>query len=182
MFIKKLDLSADVTQVENDLNTILSYTDWGIENQIGLTHRKILKNDIWKDCVGSLYDRETGVDLANEEEFTEMNVNVPGYVKEKLQELSILENCNLGRVRFMRLMPKTGLTVHADTSVRYHLVLKTNPFAYIGHTFNAGNVSALCFHIPADGYFYKVDTTKHHFVYNGGLDPRIHLVVCPILR
>jgi hypothetical protein len=77
----------------------------------------------------------------------------------------------------MRLMPKTGLSVHADSSVRYHFVLKTNPHAYIAHTFQAG---ALCFHIPADDTFYKVDTTKHHFVYNGGHEPRIHLVVCPI--
>jgi hypothetical protein len=40
------------------------------------------------------------------------------------------------------------------------------------------DVSAKCYHIPADGYFYKVDTTKDHFVYNGGWEPRIHLVIC----
>lgn len=182
MFIKKLDLTADIDVVAQDLNTVLTYSDWGLENQIGLSYRKNPKTDVWKDCVGSLYDRESGIDLANEEEFTELNSKTPDYIKFKLEELAALENCSLGRIRFMRLMPKTGLTVHADTSVRYHLVLKTNPFAYVAHTFNAGNVSALCFHIPADGYFYKVDTTKHHFVYNGGLEPRIHLVVCPILQ
>lgn len=180
MFIKKLDLTADVLQVSNDLDQILTLSSWGVENQIGLTYRKEATGDLWKDCVGSLYNRETGLDIANEEEFTEINAHVPPYILSKLNELALVENFKLGRVRFMRLPSKSGLTVHADTSVRYHLVLKTNPHAYIAHTFNSGNIGALCFHIPSDGHFYKVDTTKHHFVYNGGLEPRIHLVICPI--
>ena len=176
MFIKKLELTAASDLICTSLDTVLTMTRWGSENQIGLTYRKNSQNP-WKDCVGSLYDRETGLDVANEQDFTELNPNIPDYVKSKLHELAMLENIQLGRIRFMRLMPKTGLSVHADSSVRYHFVLKTNPHAYIAHTFQAG---ALCFHIPADDAFYKVDTTKHHFVYNGGHEPRIHLVVCPI--
>lgn len=179
MFIKKLELTADGNLIRTGLDNVLTMTQWGNENQIGLTYRKNAQNP-WKDCVGSLYDRETGVDIANEQDFTELNPTMPEYIQSKLKELANLENIQLGRIRFMRLMPKTGLSVHADTSVRYHFVLKTNPHAYIAHTFHAGNVSALCFHIPADDNFYKVDTTKHHFVYNGGQEPRIHLVVCPI--
>jgi hypothetical protein len=176
MFIKKLEITANGDLIRAGLDTVLTMTQWGSENQIGLTYRKNAQN-LWKDCVGSLYDRETGLDVANEQDFTELNPDMPDYVKSKLHELAILENIQLGRIRFMRLMPKTGLSVHADSSVRYHFVLKTNPHAYIAHTFQAG---ALCFHIPADDTFYKVDTTKHHFVYNGGHEPRIHLVVCPI--
>ena len=179
MFIKPLELTADVDLLQANFDQILAMTKWGIENQIGLSYRKGA-TDIWKDCIGSLYDRESGVDIANEHDFTELNANIPEYLKAKLEELAIIENIKLGRIRFMRLMPKSGLTVHADTSVRYHFVLKTNPYAYIAHTFHAGNVSALCFHIPADGNFYKVDTTKPHFVYNGGQEPRVHLVICPI--
>jgi len=179
MFIKKLELTADNQIMSAGLDSILTMTQWGSENQIGLSYRKNAQN-LWKDCIGSLYDRETGIDLANENEFTELNPDIPDYLKSKLEELAIAENIELGRIRFMRLMPKAGLSVHADTSVRYHFVLKTNPHAYIAHTFHAGNVSALCFHIPADGNFYKVDTTKLHFVYNGGQEPRIHLVICPI--
>jgi hypothetical protein len=182
MFIKKLNITADVALVNSDLENILTMTNWGVENQIGLSHRAVPKKDIWKDCVGSLYDYETGLDIANENDFAQLNTNIPSYLKSKLEELASSENIKIGRVRFMRLLPKTGLSVHADTSVRYHFVLKTNPNAYIAHTFHAGNVSALCFHIPSDGQFYKVDTTKHHFVYNGGKEPRIHLVICPIMQ
>jgi hypothetical protein len=180
MFIKKLDIATDIDLMQSSLEEVLTMTQWGVENQIGLSHRKILEKDIWKDCIGSLYDQETGLDIANENDFAQLNTNTPSYLKSKLEELAIAENIKIGRVRFMRLLPKTGLSVHADTSVRYHYVLKTNPHAYVAHTFQAGHVSALCFHIPADGQFYKVDTTKHHFVYNGGKESRIHLVICPI--
>jgi hypothetical protein len=180
MFIKKLNITADIALVQDDLDKILTMTDWGVENQIGLSHRAQPKTDIWKDCVGSLYDRETGVDIANEAEFTELNANIPEYLKSKLLELAREENFSLGRIRLMKLMPKTGLTAHNDSSHRYHLVLNTNPAAYIAQTVGIGEVRAVCFHIPNDGHFYKVDTTKTHFVYNGGLVPRIHLVICPI--
>lgn len=179
-FIEKLNLTADLSLIQKDVDTILTHTNWGEENQIGLTHRPSPVNDVWKDCVGSLYDRTTGIELYDEREFTEVNPLVPDYLKSKLLELAELENFTLGRVRLMQLLPKRGLTVHSDTSVRYHLVLKTNPYSYISHTFSAGNISALCFHLPADSTFYKVDTTRPHFVYNGGQDPRIHLVICPI--
>ncbi len=178
MFIEKLNLTADIGLVKKDLENVLTMSSWGVENQIGLTHRINPKTDPWKDCVGSLYDRETGTDLANESEFTEYNKDAPVYTRQKLEELASLENIKIGRVRFMKLMPKTGLTVHADTSHRYHLVLETNIHSYIAHTL--GKTNAMCFHLPSDNYFYKVDTTKHHFVYNGGYTPRIHLVICPI--
>lgn len=179
MFIKPLELTADVKLMQLNFDEIFAMTKWGVENQIGLSYRKGAA-DIWKDCIGSLYNRETGIDIADERDFTELNSKIPVYLKTKLEELATIENIKLGRIRFMRLMPKAGLTVHTDTSVRYHFVLKTNPNAYIAHTFNAGNISALCFHMPADGNFYKVDTTKPHFVYNGGQEERIHLVICPI--
>jgi hypothetical protein len=78
----------------------------------------------------------------------------------------------------MRLMPKTGLSVHADFECRYHYVLETNKYAYFGEAVNDNELSAKCYNIPADGSFYRVDTTKEHFVYNGGWEPRIHLVIC----
>jgi photosystem II stability/assembly factor-like uncharacterized protein len=91
------------------------------------------------------------------------------------------QNIKLGRVRIMRLMPKRGLTVHRDTSVRYHLVLKTNIDSFFGFRdfLNKDGAVAKCYHMPANGYFYKVDTTKFHFVYNGGKTERIHIVIVP---
>jgi uncharacterized RmlC-like cupin family protein len=80
----------------------------------------------------------------------------------------------------MRLMPKTGLTVHADFETRYHYVIKTNPNAFFGEKIEENEVAAVCYHMPADGHFYHVDTTRPHFVYNGSFEPRIHLVICKV--
>jgi len=178
MFIEKLNLKVDTDQVQSDLAAILNLTDW-TGNQIGLIHRVLPKTDIWKDCIGSLYDREKGIELVTESEFTELNKQIPEYLKNILEQLANIENIKLGRVRFMRLLPNRGLSVHKDTSVRYHLVLETNQYSYIAQGLDQSGIRAVCHHIPADGYFYKVDTTKEHFVYNGGKTDRIHLVICP---
>jgi hypothetical protein len=180
MFIKKINnIEVDLSQIVQDLNWVLTQTEWLPENQIGLVHRLTSKNNLWKDCAGSLYDKERKIELILEEEFTELNADVPNYTKKILQQLAEHENFKLGRVRYMLLEPKRGLTVHYDTSERYHLVIETNPYAYISHTVKTNSVKAMCFHLPKDGYFYCVNTKQEHFVYNGGTEPRIHLVICP---
>lgn len=178
MFIEKLNFNVDLDQMRKDLTRVLNLTDW-TSNQIGLSHRTPPQSDTWKDCVGSLYDRENNVELVSESEFTEINTLTPEYTKHILEQLSDKEHIKLGRVRFMRLLPKTGLSVHKDNSIRYHLVLETNQYAYVAQGLEQLSLRAVCHHIPADGHFYKVDTTKEHFVYNGGKTERIHLVICP---
>jgi hypothetical protein len=181
MFIKRIEnLSVDLTQIKNDLGWVLTQTDWLPENQIGLTHRLKAENNLWKDNVGGLYDKERKVELVSETEFTEFNPDAPSYTRNILYQLADQENFNLGRVRYMLLESKRGLTVHFDTSERYHLVIETNPYAYISHTVKTNSVKAMCYHLPADGHFYQINTRQEHFVYNGGTAPRIHLVICPI--
>ena len=178
MFLEKLNINVDVVQVRNALAHIINLTEWS-DNQIGLSHRNPPQKDVWKDCTGSLYDREKGIELVTEFEFTELNKQIPEYLKHILEQLATIENIKLGRVRFMRLQRHQGLSVHKDTSIRYHLALETNQYSYIAQGLDQSGIRAVCHHIPADGYFYKVDTTKEHFVYNGGKTDRIHLVICP---
>jgi len=181
MFIEKIkNIKVDLGLVTQDLNWVLTQTEWLPENQIGLSHRPGTLNNVWKDSIGSLYDRERKIELVNENSFTELNQLIPEYSKNILTQLAKQENFQLGRVRYMLLESKRGLTVHHDSSVRYHLVIKTNPYAYISHTVNSGSLKAACFHLPADGFFYMVDTRKEHFVFNGGTESRIHMVICPI--
>lgn len=178
MFIQKTNITVDLFKVQESLETILQKTSWSEKNQIGLTHRKGAENK-WHDSTGSLYDRVNNIELIKESEFTEMNSEIPDYLLSILQQLCDSQGIEIGRARFMRLLPNTGLSVHNDTTERYHLVIKTNKHAYIAHTMYAGVMAAACFHMPADATFYKVDTTKQHFVYNGGSEERIHLVISP---
>jgi hypothetical protein len=181
MFIKKIEnFIVDLDQIKKDLSNILAYTQWIPENQIGVTYRINTTEDLWKDSVGSLYDRDRKTEMVSEKEFTEINQNVPEYTRSVLDQLVEHTGCQIGRARYMLLESKKGLTVHYDTSIRYHLVIETNPYAYIAHTVNTSSVQAMCYHLPSDGYFYQVNTRQEHFVYNGGLSPRIHLVICPI--
>lgn len=179
MFVTRLNFTANLEQVQRDLDEILTKTSWAHEQQIGLTYRPGA-TDLWKDSTGSLYDRENNIELHKEEEFSEFNSSTPVYLSSLLNEFCNFQGIKIGRARFMRLLPKTGLTVHADTTERYHLVIYTNPVAYIANTLkNAGTVAAVCYHMPADSNFYKVDTTREHFVYNGGKTERVHLVISP---
>jgi len=184
-FITKTNFSVNLDQVKEDLNSLLSVQTWPeIDfhkklpgNQLGITYRPNAE-DIWLDASGSLYDKNTHQFTGKESDFTEWNEHLSSYTKSIIEQLAEHENTKFGRIRFMRLMPKTGLSVHPDFEQRYHLALETNKYAYFGEHVGSPEISAKCYHIPADGYFYKVDTTREHFVYNGGWEPRIHLVIC----
>lgn len=184
-FISKTNFSCDLSKIKEDLENLLKVYSWPEMNkekllpgnQIGLTHRPDA-SDIWLDASGSLYDKNLQKFVAKEQDFKLWNPNTPSYTRKVLEDLAEHEDTAFGRIRFMRLMPKSGLSVHPDFEMRYHLVIDTNKYSYFGEHVGEDNLAAKCYHIPADGYFYKVDTTREHFVYNGGWEPRIHLVVC----
>jgi hypothetical protein len=172
-FIQKLDYHVDIQRVRDDLDYILNnHCTWEPDRQIGLRHRDLCENP-WKDSVGGLPNKQ------EELLFSQWNADCPEYTKEILLNLAKQENISWGRIRFMLAGPKQGLSMHYDHQPRYHLVLQTNISAIFGECFNHSPVRAMCYHIPANGYWYKVDTTREHFVFNGGWEPRIHLVCCP---
>jgi hypothetical protein len=185
MFIKKVNYTSSLSIIKQDLNTVLTLASWEPMNQIGLNHRANATNT-WLDAAGSLYDRSNKVQLGNELDFNIWNSECPSYVMNEIKNLVDHEKFKLGRVRFMRLKPKTGLSVHNDAEFRYHFVVETNQYSYISHKhFKQSRLAELpiqtvSYHIPADGNWYLVDTTQIHYVYNGGDTDRIHLVICAI--
>ena len=186
-FIEKIDFVADLNQMNDDLNLFVSKNPWPNTtfiyndkkyhaNQLGLTYRPNADYPLG-DAGGSLYDPNTNSFTSKEIDFTEW-ADVGSYTKSVIENLSNHIGSKFGRIRYMRLMPKTGLSVHADFEMRYHYALQTNKFAYFGESLTDNELSAKCYHIPTNGCFYRVDTTREHFVYNGGWEPRIHLVIC----
>lgn len=180
MFVEKLDLNSDLINCQTSFDEVLKITSWH-HHQIGLRHRPNAEN-IWHDCLGSLYDRDTKIYRATESDFSMWCLDEKNYLRQQIENLAQQYKFTLGRVRFMRLLPKQGLSVHSDNENRYHLVLKTNDFSYICNNVNSYNKTlqeiAKCYHIPFDGFWYKVKTTETHWVYNGGKTERIHVVVC----
>ena len=182
-FITKTDITADVEQLRADLNILLDKNNgWPKEdfdlkmpgNQLSATHRP--GEDVWTDGTGNLWDPVKEQFIATEADFSEYNPYLGEHTKSVLEEIAQKDGVKLGRIRYMLLEPKKGLSIHKDFDFRYHLVLNTNANALFGETMQ-GDVKAVCYHIPADGHVYKVDTTREHFVYNGGWEDRIHLVI-----
>jgi hypothetical protein len=181
--IKKLKLSSDLELCKKLSDEIVEQVGWGKTNQIGLRSR-LNTEDQWFDGAGSLYDRGSSIFKNTESEFTEWNLGSNHYIRQQVERLQELEKFSAGRVRIMKLLPKTGLSVHSDNEVRYHLVLKTNNKAVFA--FNNGMLPKLTdytemgtfYHIPADSHWYWIDTRQVHWVYNGGIEDRIHIVVC----
>jgi hypothetical protein len=184
-FVEKLELSVDLDKIKQDMNDLLTTYYWPEKdpikdlpgNQIGLNYREGAANTYF-DAVGSLYDKHTKTFIGKESDFVHYNDSVGEYTRSAIDKLRLVENCKFGRIRYMRLMPKTGLSIHSDLEIRYHLAIETNSGSLIGEQVQEENLAAKCYHIPADGHFYRVDTTRPHFVYNGGWEPRIHLVIC----
>jgi hypothetical protein len=189
MFIEKINFTANVEQMVLDLETVLSDIRWPEQkivdgdrvyhaNQLGLTYRSGATHS-WYDASGSLYDANLKHFTGNEADFNQWNT-VGNYTKDIILGLSDAIGVKFGRIRYMRLLPKTGLSVHADFEPRYHFVLNTNQYAYFGLSEPDSETDAKCYHIPRDGSFYKVDTLRNHFVFNGGWEPRIHLVLAAV--
>lgn len=184
-FITKTEFTADYNLMYRDMQELINLVGWPEDqtidgkfysgNQLGVKYRPGAEYPLL-DCTGSLYDKTTKTFTAHEYEFTEYVNELPDYTRNVIQQLEVDANIKFGRVRYMRLMTKRGLSVHYDLEKRYHYVFDTNPNAFFGLK-TEGELAAKCYHIPNDGSFYLVDTTREHFVYNGGWEPRIHLVL-----
>lgn len=90
--------------------------------------------------------------------------------EELLTELK--SNYNVGRVRVMKMSPKTCLTWHVDDSRRIHYPFKTNDGCkmVIGETvFNMHEHN-----------WYWTDTLQPHTAFNASKEPRLHIVACLI--
>ena len=78
-----------------------------------------------------------------------------------------------GRARLQIMKPTSVLDLHRDFEQRYHLAIITDPAClFLDAEENK------TYHIPADGFWYKVDTTKLHSALNASNNcDRLHLVV-----
>jgi len=82
---------------------------------------------------------------------------------------SIIENLKMFRTRVMVLEPRTCYTYHYDYSPRIHIAVETNDRCFVVENKKLK-------HLPADGNYYIMDTTKWHTALNGSAKNRIHIV------
>lgn len=105
--------------------------------------------------------------------YTEFNYMNSIFLNTIWEETIKLLPCKISRARIMIMKPESVLSIHRDIEPRWHLALFTDPAClFYDHD------SQTAFHIPADGYFYRIDTTRVHTAFNATANfYRIHLVI-----
>ena len=84
---------------------------------------------------------------------------------------NVLESIGpIGEARLLKLSSAESYTAHADPDDRYHLAITTNSYCYLQDLSNQK-----LYHIPADGYIWRMDTSQIHVATNFGGRDRIHL-------
>ena len=82
---------------------------------------------------------------------------------------SIMDEHKLVRTRLMRMKKKTCYYWHKDSTKRLHIAIDTHPHCFL-------LVDGEQFHIPADGNYHIIDTTRMHTALNASKQDRIHIV------
>jgi hypothetical protein len=158
--IKKTKYILDINSVLNLIKNVP--IKWN--SQLSVKSRS--GNDLL-DGIGSINEYKG----ASEKDFDKINSFFKNSDVERL--LSSLEDDGYkhGRVRIMRMSPKTVYSYHMDCEPRLHFALQTNENSML-------IIDDKVYRIPADGKGYWADTTKLHTAVNASLDAfRIHLVI-----
>lgn len=174
LFVAKTIIQFELTKALSDLSIILNkYPFTETNRQISLMHPKENSQSI-TDGTGSLFNFNTNKWNSLNEDYKYFNNEFKHtYFQTMYDILNTKTNGRIRRIRLMNLPPKTCYSMHTDSTIRYHMALKTNPNAFL--VFKDGAVV----HIPNDGHIYAVDTRRPHSAMNGSADEhRIHLVFC----
>lgn len=177
-------LNLPVFECLEDLNYLIQEGSVNWEkghNQINISGVKGKTNDPYHGAGSTVYDWDAtpqengewpeGIKLREEqlkeEDFTELNDVFVGTVFEDIFELLTCKY-HMGRIRLMRMTPKTCLTWHTDITKRIHLPITTNEDCFM-------ILDNEKHHIPA-GEWSMVDTTIPHTAVNASLYNRVHIV------
>lgn len=159
-YVTRLDLKYDLDELDAGLESIINLLNG--ETQVCATA-------IPGSCDPHYDGNGRLAEHLKEANFSEITPCFQGTIFERiLQDLNI----TWGRARVMKLVPQHTMFMHPDMGWRYHVALRTNPncFLFFRDTEKA-------YHIPVDGYVYKMDATKWHTAFNAGHRDRYHFVI-----
>ena len=126
------------------------------------------------DGIGSLYDYKLKAMTRSTADYTILNKEIResqlAEIFEIAQTFARQADRNIGRIRLMRLNPKTCLSLHVDLDEwRLHIPLKTNPGAFFV-------VNNKVLRMPKAGSLYLLNTRDAHTAINASFEIRDHLV------
>lgn len=161
--IRRTDVYEDLAAVRTAVAEVTPLFD--DDNVIMVTSRPGAAQPL-KDCAGWLPED------VRERDFRVINPEFRGTAIEALLGKLPFE---FGRTRIMRMPKKSCLSIHWDTTLRYHYAVVTNPACYLIEV--DGDIGRF-HHVPADGYLYEMDARLTHTAINASREARIHIVIC----
>ncbi len=168
------ELCFDIERLQEDLNKIYAAVQYkeGMVYGISLTtpddgSEEDARGIFWTkpNASGIEEQREEHVDESIYTKFLEEAKDTYYYEVYK----TLCEHYKIGRVRILKLKPRTSLSWHRDPEPRLHIPIITTPGSLVV-------VENFATNMPANGYAYFMNTVKYHNVMNGGEEDRIHLV------
>ncbi len=176
-------LKFNILKLRSDLSEILKFKEFetpGISHfgAIPLNQIPNDKSSIEGNNIRGVYwtkPNESGVEVSRDIEIDEFKYTelVSEFQNTYFKEVyNVISNkFKIGRVRILLKEPRSTLSWHRDPEPRLHIPIITNP----GCSMVIENTAK---HLPADGSVWITNNTKYHNFFNGGEQPRIHLVAC----
>ena len=169
--IKKLDQYYDVLRISEYFESIKNNGNYG---QVSLSYRPDQLPYI--DGCGSTYKNNSWAEKNfHENEFTEIVQSVENPIYDIIDDVRHLArtdySLNIGRIRFMTLLPKTCLSYHKDDEeIRFHIPVVTNHKCFF-------IIDDQVFRMEKPGQLYTLKTDCFHTPVNADINlHRTHLV------
>jgi hypothetical protein len=152
-----------------DITLLPEFQTW---QQLSVTHSQT--DSGWFSSVGPLFNYDLNVFDRFTHDFAILNQHFHGTYMETVIDAvkaqAVIDNVNIGRIRFMYLQPKTCYTLHRDVEeFRYHIPIDTNPRCFF---VNADKIERMV----TVGRLYRFKTNEMHTAVNASDQTRIHLV------
>jgi hypothetical protein len=174
-----LPIHYNLLEVFKDFNIVLK------DNQICLTSIPGEEHNCYLGCGSLYYDwdnkRIIKDDYGNEKivvdpyktpmqdrDFSELCTIFKGTTFEDIY-YSLKKSYNIGRVRLMKLSPRSTLTWHVDDTIRLHYPIKTQDGCFM-------IINDEVKYLP-ENTWWKTNTLEKHTALNASKEDRIHLVV-----
>ena len=173
--IEQLPLSFDAAEIIHEItNIVLKHPSFNYSKYLEVNQIALHQSDDWFEGVGSLFDYDQNKFTRSTRDFNQTSKFLVGTylddVIDQVRDFAAGEGIGIGRIRVMRLAPKTCYTLHRDPEeFRYHIPLITNESAI----FIVGNK---VHRMPKVGELYRFKTNDDHTAVNASFKERIHIV------
>jgi hypothetical protein len=160
MLFRNLEKILEFEKIHNEVMSIIDRVGF-VGNQIIL--QSINNDEEWHLGVGAIEELQQ----KDERKYSNVNSSIKNTEIEK-----IIDRYQGFRSRIMMMDSRKCYSVHRDPTPRIHVPIVTNNQCWMIWPYNN-----LCASMPI-GNIYYTDTTKEHTFLNGGLEARIHLMMC----